>query len=127
MSKYHKRYYQGQRSYLPEVEHMTSGVEAYFVISKKPVSKIISENKEFFDDLYDIEHIFVLGHSLNTVDIPYFQTVNACNDNPSDIHWYISYYSDSEKDKLTKVFNDYISSDTSKLRLFKLEDMMISK
>lgn len=124
-SREHNKYYRGNKSYLPEVEMMTSGVEEYFELSTKPVSRIISENHDFFEDLYDIEYIYVLGHSLNAVDMPYFQVVKAANDYPSDIKWYISYYSDSEKDKLSKAFHDHLSSDLSRLTLFKLEDMMI--
>lgn len=119
-----KKYYKGKKSMLPEISMMTEAVEEYFSDSEKPVNKIITKNKVFFDDLYDIEHVYVLGHSMNAVDLPYFQTVRACNDYPNDIHWYISYYGDSEKDKLTKVFHGHISSDTSKLTLFKLEEMM---
>ena len=63
---------------------------------------------------------------MNDVDLPYFQAVIAANDYPEDIHWYISYYSDSEKDKLLKVFRSHISSDTSKLTMFKLEDLLVN-
>lgn len=125
-SNSYKKYYKGKMKDLPEVSMMTESVEEYFTVSEKPVKKIINNSKHFFDDLYDIEHIYVLGHSMNDVDLPYFQAVIAANDYPEDIHWYISYYSDSEKDKLLKVFRSHISSDTSKLTMFKLEDLLVN-
>jgi len=69
---------------------MTSSAEEYFNLSQKPVADIIKKHKDFINDLYDIEHIYVLGHSLNAVDIPYFQAVLTANDNPSAIHWHIT-------------------------------------
>lgn len=124
-SRHNKQYYRSSKKFLPEVEMMTSSVEEYFELSEKPVVQIISKNKDFIDDLYDIDHIYVLGHSLNAVDLPYFQVIKAANDFPSAINWHISYYSEPEKARLFNTYRAHLSFDDTKVDMFKLEDMMM--
>lgn len=66
-----------------------------FYAFQKPVKEIISENLNFFESLKGIEEIIILGHSLNSIDIPYFQEiVNQTNNN---IEWKVSFYEENEK------------------------------
>lgn len=123
----HKQYYHGRRSDLPEIDMMTSGVEEYFELSQKPVENIITKNKEFFDDLYDVEHVYVLGHSLNTVDIPYLQAVETANDAPVAIWWHVSYYSEEERTRLANRLHASLSSCRSQIDMFRLEEMMLDR
>lgn len=116
----YKRYYKGKRSNLPEVEMMTYSVEEYFSLSEKPVMKILCEHQAFIDALYDVEHIYVLGHSLGNVDIPYFKAINAANDYPEKLHWYVSYYSDEEKRKLEKTMRNRIIDRNASLEMMTL-------
>lgn len=123
-SRYNKSFYRSSKSQLPEIEIMTEGVEEYFSLSQKPVDQIIRKNQTFFEDLYDIKHVYVLGHSMNSVDIPYFQVVEKYNNDSANINWHISYYDDKEKSQLMNVaFSNFHSIEQPDM--FRLEDMML--
>lgn len=61
-----KRHYRRKKSLLPKVEMMTSNVETYFSLSEKPVKENIRKHGAFLDDLYDVEHIYILGAFFRT-------------------------------------------------------------
>ncbi|MTJ02659.1 bacteriophage abortive infection AbiH family protein [Idiomarina piscisalsi] len=42
---------------------------------KKPVENVLEKNQRFFDSLSDISNVIVIGHSLNSIDLPYFKRV----------------------------------------------------
>lgn len=67
-----------------------------FYAFKKPVKEIISEYESFFESLKSIEEIIILGHSLGSIDIPYFQEIVKQTKNK--IKWRVSYYKEKEKD-----------------------------
>lgn len=55
-------------------------------------------NQIFFDSLININEIFILGHSLSSVDMDYFVEVRkrvlpSCK-------WYISYFSENDLDNM---------------------------
>ena len=53
---------------------------------RKPVDKIIKENKQFFTSLSDIKNIVIFGHSLSSIDRQYFkEVVQHVHDNA---RWY---------------------------------------
>ncbi|MBQ3417876.1 MAG: bacteriophage abortive infection AbiH family protein [Ruminococcus sp.] len=54
----------------------------------KPCGRIIKEHQSFFDRLYNIDNVAVVGHSLYPVDWDYFRAVVKASSNPSEIHWY---------------------------------------
>lgn len=77
----------------------------------KDTQDIIRKNVNFFDNLCDINEIIVLGHSLNNIDLPYFEYLNKI---AYKAKWTISYYDDSEpsrmRDALLKAgVEDYMS------------------
>jgi hypothetical protein len=98
--KYYKRdvAYKVYKSQLPEYEGIAEGTEEYYEASKKPVNKIIQNNRAFFEDLYDISSIYIWGFSFNKIDMPYLQTILDANDNPDKIRWHVSYYCDTQID-----------------------------
>lgn len=49
-----------------------------FYALQKPVSKVIEENRIWFEALRDVVDIVVIGHSLNGIDLPYFQRIANC-------------------------------------------------
>lgn len=124
--KRYKKFYQGDNSYLPEVSMMTEGIENYFEVSKKPVSRIINQHKDFFLDLYDIDNIYVLGHSLNDVDMPYIQTIMSSMDYPEECHWHISYFSESEKERMMTSMGKLGVNDAY-IEFLHLKDMLLQK
>lgn len=72
-------------------------------VFQKNVSEIIQENKNFFKSLNGITNIFVIGHSLNSIDMPYFVELAK---SASDANWIVSYHSNDEKyNHPTKLIN----------------------
>ena len=106
---------------------MTESVEEFYSLSEKPVQEILNQNKAFIDALYDVKYIYVLGHSLGNVDIPYFEAVNKANDYPEQIHWYVSYYSDDEKQHLEDVMRKRIITDGATLDMMTLASIQAIK
>jgi hypothetical protein len=70
-------------------------LDEYFESTYKNTSTIIRENELFFNDLDDIREIFILGHSISPVDLPYFQVIFA-NVSP-DAKWNVSYFDNKNK------------------------------
>lgn len=69
-------------------------VKSFLEHSRKPTEKIIKENQSFWDKLSFITDIIIIGHSLSTVDMPYFKTiVEHVNKKCS---WKVSYYNELE-------------------------------
>ena len=122
-----KKHYKGKRSQLPEVEMMTESVEEFYSLSEKPVETILKKNHAFFEDLYDVKYVYVLGHSLGNVDLPYFRAVNNANDYPERMRWYVSYYSEAERVNLVKIMRSSVMDGQSELTMIKLEDIMAKR
>ena len=67
----------------------------YFDESFKHTKEIIGENAQFFESLSDVDRVFVLGHSLGSVDLPYFTHVIQSID--PGAKWKVSWYNDNEQ------------------------------
>ena len=50
-------------------------LDGYFTKTFKPSARLIVENRPFFERLTNLEEISVLGHSLSSVDEPYFRAL----------------------------------------------------
>lgn len=89
----------------------------------KNTKEIIQDNSLFFENLKDTEEVFILGHSLGDVDLPYFEEI-AKNINVNS-KWKVSIYNPSEietyKKKLLK-----LGIEESNIDLIKLEDLQVS-
>ncbi len=68
-------------------------VDSYFSATFKPTTQIIARNQPFFANLKSIRRIFVMGHSLEEVDAPYFAEIIR-NIDSSSVRWTISYHRD---------------------------------
>lgn len=87
MSDNHNQFYeQGKDSLLD-----------YFLRSSKPTEQRMSEENSFFDSLENIKEVFVLGHSLATVDLPYFKKIIESINNKA-IFWTVTYFQDEDRD-----------------------------
>ena len=58
--------------YDPMIEMAVERIEDYFTDSFKDTDQIVLAHKQFFNQLHDIEYIYVLGHSISQVDARYF-------------------------------------------------------
>lgn len=77
------------------MQNMQQEVEGLDEKSFKPTNNIISDNAAFFKSIENVESIFILGHSLSEVDIPYLQKIiDALKGNPV---FTVSFYSSSEE------------------------------
>jgi hypothetical protein len=66
-----------------------------FYSFQKPVNEIISENKSFFESIRNIDEIEIYGHSLNQIDIPYFEEIiKQTNDSTN---WKVSFHKEKER------------------------------
>lgn len=67
----------------------------YFELTFKPTQTIIKNNSSFFNNLKNIESIYILGHSISQIDLPYFKELaNSVN---KSVTWNVSYYNSNEK------------------------------
>lgn len=85
------KYKNPHKRYIAESAMDTAFDEAlwYENATTKDCDKIIREHQHFFDNLSDIEEIYIIGHSLSEVDYPYFREV--CKQ--TNVAWYIGYHS----------------------------------
>lgn len=67
-----------------------------FYFFQKPVGDLIKSNLNFFKSLTTVKAIYVLGHSLNEIDMPYFKQILTHTKNAN---WNVSYHKASEKQK----------------------------
>ena len=66
----------------------------------KHTKKIIEEHKGFFEGQTDVQCIITLGHSLSSVDWPYFEELIK-DSNLENVNWMISFYSNED---LVRIF-----------------------
>ncbi|MBD1584927.1 bacteriophage abortive infection AbiH family protein [Pseudoalteromonas sp. S16_S37] len=62
---------------------------------KKPVTYILNKYSDWFEQTRGTELFVVIGHSLNEVDIPYFERLARINPQSK---WLVSYHVESDKD-----------------------------
>jgi hypothetical protein len=78
-------------------------IDQYFEETFKPTGQVITAHQSFFEGLRDTQQIFVMGHSLADVDLPYFKAIVRRIDG-GNVGWKISYYEDSDLLKLRRQF-----------------------
>lgn len=71
-------------------------INNYFQATFKPIDDLLIQHDDFFERLAEIANIYVWGHSLSSVDIPYFEAVIDAT-RVGKPHWHISYFSEGEK------------------------------
>lgn len=75
-------------------------VRSFFKYSRKPVERIIKENQRFWEKLSSVAEIIIIGHSLSSIDIPYFKTIAAHVS--KQCLWKVSCYKDTDAENHTK-------------------------
>lgn len=65
-------------------------IDQYFFKTFKPTEEIIKNQEEYFASLKNVREIFVLGHSLSTIDQCYFQKI--INSVGRNSFWVVSYF-----------------------------------
>lgn len=67
-----------------------NGINQYFSKTFKGTDKIIENNKDFFLRLSNVDEVYVLGHSLADVDLPYFYKLTQSV--KPDAKWVATFY-----------------------------------
>lgn len=70
-------------------------IKEYFAKTFKSTGTIISKYKGFFSNLTNISEVYILGHSMAEVDLPYFEELVECV--KPDAKWTATFYSPDEK------------------------------
>ncbi len=77
-------------------ERGKDAVNQYFSATFKGTDQIIKNNENFFAKLGNIDEVYVLGHSLADVDLPYFKKLEQSV--RPDAKWVVTFYDpDDEK------------------------------
>lgn len=112
----HGMYYSDLRKMMERYERVEEGdyvyqtakASALFSVAshKKNVEEIIEDHIEWFEGLYDITNIHIFGHSLGSVDQPYFHKIFDCCDK-NKVMVEISCYDDQAKEKAMSFINTF--------------------
>lgn len=95
----------------------------YFKDTFKPTKEIIGNHLDFFNTLVNVEEVFVFGHSISPVDLPYFhQIVQSVK---TDVKWTVSYYNGDEYRRHLKTLTD-LNIDHENVTLVQLTDLLES-
>lgn len=111
----------GERTRTPFTDSEANAKQSFYGL-QKPVKEILHENNNFFKSLKDFNQIIVLGHSLNSTDIPYFKRINKYV--AEDSKWKVSFYSDGEKVTHLKSLQK-IGIDESRIEFCTISDFSI--
>lgn len=91
----------------------------YYERTFKDVEYYILHYRDFFERLRDIDKIFVIGHSLSDVDMPYFKKIKG--NTKQDVIWNIYYYDDGDDIKfMNKIMS--IGVKRKNIQMFKTEE-----
>jgi hypothetical protein len=69
-------------------------LDEYFSMTFKPTAEILRRHTVFFESLGGIDAVYVMGHSLSAVDIPYFQAI--VRNIKRDARWTVSFHADAD-------------------------------
>lgn len=100
-------------------------IEDYYEQSFKNFYKVLQTHKNFISSLNKIKRIIVIGHSLSKVDIPYFEKILEVNDNPENIKWAVSFYSDANLNRISE-FAQELNINPSHIEKFRLGERSLS-
>lgn len=93
----------------------------YYSDNHKFTSKIIESNYEVFNKIRLVDEIFVLGHSLSDVDLPYFIKIfKFLNQN---VRWNISFHKPEEK-KVKRRVIEKLGVKPDLIKMIKIEDLI---
>ncbi|QUM88847.1 bacteriophage abortive infection AbiH family protein [Moritella sp. 36] len=85
-------------------EQGTEEVYGYFINSFKNTEQVIESHSEFFSSLIHIKNVYILGHSLSEVDIPYFKKIHESLQ--FHCQWHISYRGKDEYLEKREIVSD---------------------
>ena len=90
----------------------------YYSSTAKKSNDVIEANKATFIAFADIDTVVVIGHSLSVVDYPYFKEIIKMNRKPSNMKWFISWYSAGDIKRID-AFAKNLGIQPKQIKLFK--------
>jgi len=94
-------------------------IDGYFERTFKNTDLMIKKHHAFFSGLSKIDEIYVCGHSLETVDAPYFRAIIRAI-NTLNVKWVITYYKDLNSMKAKALG---LNIDAANTTFLKFEDL----
>jgi len=91
-----------------------------FYAFHKPVKGTIEKNRQLFENLYTVTKIIVLGHSLNLIDLPYFEEIHR---NANNATWEVSFHDPEDEEKHLETLKG-IGVNKNCIKLFKMPPML---
>lgn len=91
---------------------------------RKDTTGILADNDIFFKNLAHITDVYVLGHSMNDVDLPYFNKIRQSVE--ADANWHISVFNEEDKNKKQHVV-DYLQLNFDNVQYMHLEDINLHR
>jgi len=98
------------------IEGATRNLTWYDEETTKKTDEIIANHHTFFVSLSNIENIVVIGHSLSTVDYPYFKEILKNTHN--NTNWIISWFGSRDLENIS-TFAQEMGIDNNKISIFK--------
>ncbi|EOB9529257.1 bacteriophage abortive infection AbiH family protein [Escherichia coli] len=71
-------------------------INKYFTCSFKNTEKVIADSAKFFKNLSNVDEIIIIGHSLSSVDVPYFSFIHSIVSENTE--WIATYYQETERE-----------------------------
>ena len=87
---------------------------------RKDTDRILHGNASFFERLYNVAEVFVLGHSMADVDMPYFQRIKDCVQ-PGAV-WTMSVYDKGDRLRKLQAANE-LQLPATDFQFIRLEDL----
>lgn len=91
---------------------------------RKDTNGIITANDIFFGQLGEVTDIYVLGHSMNDVDLPYFNEVNQSVS--ADANWHISVFDDGDRNNKQHAVQE-LQIDLGRVHYMHMEDILLHR
>ncbi len=100
--------------------------EIFLTGLKKDTKYYISEHQDWFNRMDDIKDIYIMGHSLSTIDAPYFTKIRNI---APDAKWHVSYYGEKDKVEKEKIFHSLFGESQKRInfKLFTLDELKVAK
>lgn len=93
-------------------------IDRYFAETFKPTARVIETHQPFFRELSCITKIFIMGHSLSSVDLPYLLELRRHLGN-GNVQWQVSFHESSED---AEAGMDSLGVDANELRFVPMSE-----
>lgn len=99
-------------------EHTKKEYVEQIMSLKKPVSEIITTNKEVFENLHTVKEVHIYGLSFSDIDAAYLRMI--VDSVSPDATFEVNYFSDRDKEKI----KDFFAQNGRTFNLIQLKDIL---